>query len=113
MNRRRGFAYPLQFDVVVAILQQQPLIDATWHCVHTRCTVISCLRTILDQPLLEMLVLLLGLDAGEGDGAAERVAELGGAEPVELEVSVKVAAASDLVEGDRARAVLVERVVQL
>ena len=51
-----------------------------------------------------MVVLLLGLDAGEGDGLAEGVAELHGAVPVELELAVEVALSPDLVEGDRTAA---------
>ena len=48
-----------------------------------------------------------GLDAGEGDVGTERVAELHGSEPVELEVAVKVTPAPDLVEGYRAFSLVV------
>ena len=60
--------------------------------------------TVLDEPVPERGVLPAGLYAGEGDLRAERVAELGRAEPVELEAAVEVAAAADAGEGHRALA---------
>ena len=60
--------------------------------------------TILHEPPFQGLVLLPGLDGRERDGPPERVAELHGPEPVELEVPVEVALAPDVVEGDGALA---------
>ena len=37
--------------------------------------------TVFQKPFLDALVLLFGLDAGEGNGGPERVAELHGTEP--------------------------------
>ena len=64
------------------------------------------------QPRLEVLILLPGLDGGEGDGATERVAELHRAEPVELEAAVEIAPAADLGEGHGAGIVILVVVVE-
>ncbi len=46
---------------------------------------------VVDEPLLDAVALPLGLDARQADVAAERVAELHRAEPVQTEVPVEVA----------------------
>ncbi len=54
--------------------------------------------TVCCEPLPDVIVLFRGLNGREGDGAAERVAEFHGAEPVQLEGTVEVAATPNLLE---------------
>lgn len=58
--------------------------------------------TILDKPVLKVLVFFFSLDAREWHGFAKRMAKFHGTKPVEFEVAIKVALVTDSVKCNRA-----------